>query len=337
MEVINGDSLAKMCDYSFGDHLAVCDSNLSGGYKVANMSNAEFLLLTQKYVGQVMTLFIDNIRLYNRPLEVKEGPDANWVAYLLTFNDLLALCSQFPQNKFVIFTSHEDTPIDEHIKIPPNVLGIHATNAVYNNETIHPFPYGLQRKMGKGDDRHRIMKEEVVKDERLIPTKLLYINCGLGTERNAKERAYLPHFERYEWATCRFDKDSKFFPYSRYRDFLDELREHKFIICPQGHGIDCHRNWETLYMRRVPVMKESPYFRRLMKGFPVLFVDDWSEVTEELLNASEHLYEEAQKMELSTLNLSKMYDKIMKEYELLSASDSGTEREEVGPQERVVS
>jgi hypothetical protein len=142
----------------------------------------------------------------------------------------------------------------------------------------------------------------------------LYINCGLGKERNEGERAYLPFFEDKPWATCRFDKDSKFFPYEKYRDFLDEIRMHKFMVCPQGHGIDCHRNWESLYMRRVPVMKEHPYFRRLMEGFPVLFVDKWEEITEELLIASDNLYEQAQKMDLTRLDLDKMYDRIMKQY-----------------------
>ena len=318
MEILNGTSLSNMCDYSFGDHLGGSAPNyLIGGFiKPANISNAEFLLKTKDYVGRIMTLFIDNIRLYNRPLEVRVGPDANWVSYLLQFNDLLALCTQFPDNKFVIFTSHEDTPIDENIKIPDNVLGIHATNAVYNNDLIHPFPYGLQRQLGKKDKRIKIMKEYVDKDEgkNIQPTKLLYINCGLGDERNSKERAYLPNFEGKKWTTCRFDKDSKFFTHDKYNEFLDEILEHKFMICPQGHGIDCHRNWESLYMRRVPIMKDHPYFRRLMEGFPVLFVDNWEEITEELLIASEPLYEEAQKMDLTRLDLKKMYDNIMQGY-----------------------
>lgn len=318
MEVINGTSLSDMCDYSFGDHIGVSNPDyVKGGFmKPANISNAEFLLKCLDFKGKVMSLFIDNIRLYNRPVEAKAGSDANWVSYLLTYNNLLDLCAQFPENKFVIFTSHEDTPTEESIKdkIPPNVLAIYATNAIYNDERVIPFPYGLQRQLGK-DNRLKIMKEEVLKDERLEPTKLLYINCGLGDERNAKERVYLPNFKDKEWATCRFDKDSKFFPYDKYRDFLDEIREHKFMICPQGHGIDCHRNWESLYLRRVPVMKDCQYFRRLMKGFPVLFVDDWSQITEELLIASDYLYEEAQKMDLSKLDLKKVFKKIMAQYD----------------------
>jgi hypothetical protein len=47
---------------------------------------------------------------------------------------------------FIIFTNLEDTPIDSKIegKIPNNILSINAVNAIYNNDKIIPFPYGLQ-------------------------------------------------------------------------------------------------------------------------------------------------------------------------------------------------
>jgi hypothetical protein len=255
-------------------------------------------------------LFIDNIRLYNRPVWANAGLDALWVEQLLMHNDLLALCASLPKNKFVIFTSHEDTPIDSYIKIPENVLGIHAVNAEFNNEKIHPFPYGLQRQLGENDNRVKIMLEELEVIQE--PTKLLYINCGI--ERNI-ERQPLVDFEGLPWVTTRFDKDSKYFPYSKYRDFLTELRDHKFMICPQGHGMDCHRNWESLYLRRVPVMKRHPYFERLMKGFPVLFVNEWSDITEELLKDNDQLYREAQRMSLKKLDLNIIFKTIVQSYD----------------------
>lgn len=313
MEVINGTTLSNMCDYSFGDHLGGLDPvQLTGGFmKYANDSNIEFLDKCKGFEGRVMTLFIDNIRLYARSLEVLEQ-DAKWVAHLMSTNDLLWMCAKLTKNKFIIFCSHEDTPIDKNIVVPDNVLGIYAVNAEYFNDKIHPFPYGLQRPInrtgGERDNRINILKEEI--GVQIEPTKLLYINCGLGANRNNKARAYLPNFEGLEWTTCRFNENTMHFPYSRYRDFLDEMRDHKFMICPEGHGLDCHRNWELLYMRRVPVMKLSPYFTRLMEGFPVLFVDDWPQVTEELLKASEHLYQEAQSMDLSKLDLKLIFKKI---------------------------
>lgn len=312
MEIINGTALSNKCDYSFGDHMGSASIPMpkDGFMKMANVSNTEFLDACKPFEGKVMTLFIDNIRLYNRPIVV-EMQDADWVGYLLRNNDLLRLCESLKHNTFVIFTSHEDTPIDSHIKIPDNVFGIHAVNAEHFGGKVHPFPYGLQRELGEGDHRLAIMKELVEKDEHIEPTKLLYINCGIG--RNA-EREYLINFEGLSWTTTRFDKDSKFFPYSRYRDFLRELQNHKFMLCPKGHGLDCHRNWESLYLRRVPVMIDHPYFRELMKGFPVLFVEKWEDVTEKLLEDNDHLYQEAQTMSLSRLDLGLIFNTIKQSY-----------------------
>lgn len=317
MEIINGTSLSNLCDYSFGDHLGGMDPiQLKGGFmKYANSENAEFIEKCKEFEGKTMTLFIDNIRLYNndRTIECKES-DAPWIKHLLETNDLLKTCGKLKKNKFVIFTSHEDTPICDKIDVPDNVLGVHAVNAEFFNDKVHPFPYGVQRPInrtgGDVDNRISVLKSEI--DQIQHPTKLLYINCGI--ERHP-DRQYFTNFEGLSWTTTRFDKDSMYFPYSKYRDFLLEMRDHKFMLCPLGHGMDCHRNWELLYMRRVPVMKDHPYFRKLMSGFPVLFVQDWSEITEDFLVYHEYLYKQAQKINMNSLDLSKIYTAILASYE----------------------
>lgn len=315
LEVITGTALSDLCDYSFGDHLGGREPHhLIGGFmKYANEGNLEFLDKCREFEGKAMTLFIDNIRLYPRSIYVK-AEDGQWITHLMGTNNLLALCGILRKNKFVIFTSHEDTPIDDQIVIPDNVLGIHAANAAHFGGKIHPFPYGVQRAInrtgGDIDNRIDVLKQEIGKVQ--LPTKLLYINCGIA--RN-KDRRSLADFEGLPWATTRFNENSMYFPYSRYRDFLLEMRDHKFMACPEGNGMDCHRNWESLYMRRVPVMKKSAYFSRLMDGFPVLFVDEWSDMTPALLGRSECLFAEAQKMNLNRLDLNLIFKSIVSSYE----------------------
>ncbi len=314
MEIINGTSLSGLCDYSFGDQLGGREPHhLPGGFMVfANRYAQEFLDKCKEFEGRIMSVFIDNIRLYPRNLYVDEK-DAQWVEYLMANNDLLGLCGSLPENKFIIFTSHEDTPIDDQIKIPDNVLGIYAVNAEHFGGKIHPFPYGVQRAINRPgqpiDNRIDVLKEEIGKIQ--TPTKLLYINCGIG--RN-KDRQTLTDFDGLPWVTTRFNEDSMYFGYDRYREFLTEMRDHKFMICPIGHGLDCHRNWELLYMQRVPVMKKSPYFTCLMGGFPVLFVDNWSDVTQELLERSDYLFDQAQEMDLNKLDLNLMFKSIISSY-----------------------
>lgn len=315
MQLIEGNKLSELCDYSFGDHHVVWDSNLTGTFKPANISNAEFMVLCRKSENKVLTLFIDNIRLYKRDLKF-DGPhastDAYFISYLMQTNDLLELCSQFPNNKFVIFTSHEDTPIADPITIPDNVLGIYGVNALSTNPKVHPFPIGLQRQIGKTDNRLTVMANEIyienIPGHAQAPSKLLYINCGI--ERNP-ERAPLAKFETNSWCTTRFDKDSKFFPYARYNEFLSELRDHKFVACPIGHGMDTHRVWETLYMRRVPVVKDMYMLNLLAQmDLPRVWVENWEDISEENLKQSDVLYQQAQQMDLNKLDLNKIYENI---------------------------
>jgi hypothetical protein len=85
------------------------------------------------------------------------------------------------------------------------------------------------------------------------------------------------------------------------------------MICPIGNAIDCHRNWEVLYCRRVPIMKRDTYLVELFKEFPVLFVESYSDITEDLLINSNHLYEESISMDLNKLDLGIIFNKIIKE------------------------
>ena len=82
--------------------------------------------------------------------------------------------------------------------------------------------------------------------------------------------------------------------------YYNKIYAHKFIVCPIGGGLDCHRNWEVLYMNRFPVMKKMYSLEKLYSDLPVLFVDDWHEITEEFL-----LYK-YREMKSKTYNLNKL-------------------------------
>lgn len=58
-------------------------------------------------------------------------------------------------------------------------------------------------------------------------------------------------------------------------------------------------------------MKRHSYLEELYKDLPVLFVDDYKEVTEELLIESDYLYQQAQTMDLMKLTLPYFFDTII--------------------------
>ena len=56
-----------------------------------------------------------------------------------------------------------------------------------------------------------------------------------------------------------------------------DLASHKFVFSPRGNGVDCHRTWEALYLRTIPIVKKSTHMKEF-EDLPIFFVDNWEEV-----------------------------------------------------------
>ena len=303
IELIESTAISKLCDYSFGDQASIVHNLFCASMKPANLNNEEFIKLYNNFKERgvkTMTLFIDNIRLYKRNIKSVKPSDKPWVDSLMDESDLLKLCSVLSDMSFIIFTGHEDTPIDEYIfdKIPENVLSILAVNAESFGGKVIPLPYGLQRKLTTSDNRLDVIQNMLEFD--LTPNKLLYVNHSVNTnpnERNGINELYIGK----DWVNVDYNRVD-------YETFLTKIKEHKFMICPIGNAIDCHRNWEVLYMKRVPVMKKNKYLEHLFKDFPILFVENYEDITEELLIKNNNLFEKAINLNLNQLDLNYIYN-----------------------------
>jgi hypothetical protein len=155
--------------------------------------------------------------------------------------------------------------------------------------------------MHHGDDRVSVTSNFINFPES-NPSVLLYVNHSDNT--NEERLGIKDIFRNKSWAIVQDFRIS-------YSEHLGKIRQSKFVICPRGNAIDCHRNWEVIYMKRVPVMKRHTYLEKLFSGYPVLFVDDYSEVTEELLIENEHLFEEAKIIDIDQLTLPTFFDTIV--------------------------
>jgi glycosyltransferase involved in cell wall biosynthesis len=66
--------------------------------------------------------------------------------------------------------------------------------------------------------------------------------------------------------------------------YFRELPKYKFIISPEGNGIDCHRHYEALMAGCIPIIEDSDNIREKYKDCPILYTKDYSEITESYLN-----------------------------------------------------
>ena len=77
--------------------------------------------------------------------------------------------------------------------------------------------------------------------------------------------------------------------YIHSADYFNRLPTYKFIISPEGNGIDCHRHYEALMAGCIPIVEEHEGIREKYRGCPILYTKDYSEITVPYL---EQKYEE---------------------------------------------
>lgn len=65
--------------------------------------------------------------------------------------------------------------------------------------------------------------------------------------------------------------------------YFETLPKYKFIISPEGNGIDCHRHYEALMAGCIPIVEDNEMVKEKYQECPILYTKDYSEITEQYL------------------------------------------------------
>ena len=65
--------------------------------------------------------------------------------------------------------------------------------------------------------------------------------------------------------------------------YFDALPSYKFIVSPEGNGVDCHRNYEAIIAGCIPIVEYNSQIEEKYKNCPILYTKDYSEINEEYL------------------------------------------------------
>lgn len=172
----------------------------------------------------------------------------------------------------------------------PKIIAWFGSQPSSKHPKFHMIPLGVMDpsvgKIQKGLDKSCEKKN------------LLCLNFTIGTYKS----------ERQPLAEYFFKK-----PYcvkmgrKKQKDYLQDLKESKFVLSPRGFGIDCFRTWETLVMGSYPIVRTS-VLDPLYKDLPVVIVESWDQINKPFL---EQKYEE---MSQKTYDMKILYTTYWKEY-----------------------
>jgi len=189
---------------------------------------------------------------------------------IITHNSDHCICDGVPQNENMI-------SVDEFVCYNK----WYGQNSYSLNPSVFPIPIGFENLRWESSFGPKTQWLEQVLNEDITPDSLVYLNCNSNT--NIKERS-----ECYEFAQSS-NLVNVDFPNLTYIEYLRRIKQHKFVLSPRGNGLDCHRTWEVLMMKRVPIIKREGNLEKLYENIPVLFVDSWEDLNKLNLNT---LYKE---------------------------------------------
>jgi hypothetical protein len=209
----------------------------------------------------------------------------------------------FPKinKKFILITGDSDLCIPNEILstvqtntliTSPYLLKWFAQNTIIQNHTkINQLPIGLDYHTISNNPNHKwklskeghlpIEQEKtlfyIFKNSKPFFMRIpkIYVNFTKGNDRFGDRKKSLRTIPKNILII-----NDKFVP--RTANWLN-ITNFTFVLSPFGNGMDCHRTWETLCLGSIPIIRANN-FKELFEDLPVLIVNDWSEINQDLLN-----------------------------------------------------
>lgn len=215
-----------------------------------------------------------------------------------------------PEQDFILVSHNSDGKIIDFDypycaninNIPKNLIKWFGQNVCVRHDKVESIPIGLENTEWFVYERKL---DNIIHYSNLnLPYKnLLYINHNVSTNPNERSEPYTI-FSDKGWVTLKRGMNG-----SNFGEFIEDVKTHKFVLCPEGNGTDTHRTWETLYVGSIPIEKRN-INNSFYTDLPICFVDSWSEISEDFLN-SEYERIKNTKWNLEKLNFSYWQNKIL--------------------------
>jgi hypothetical protein len=179
-------------------------------------------------------------------------------------------------NKFIVITHNSDININNVENLPENVIKWYSQNVNCKDDRLESLPIGLENSKWFINIQKQKKILDKSKTEKNIKN-LVYMNHNMNTNLQERRAPYRLLYDK-KFVTTEFGTNGQ-----NYENYIDNIYNHKFVICPEGNGIDTHRKWETLYLNSIPIEKKS-INNSFYTDLPICLINNWEEITEDFLD-----------------------------------------------------
>lgn len=204
------------------------------------------------------------------------------------------------QTHYILITHNSDYDIPGKFATyldDETLAGWFGQNVVLAHPKIHPLPIGLANMYWKHGNPAIITRALNTFGDKHHRKSLLYLNFSI-THPN-RWQVYNLFLKKPFCTVYELKNKVEHAGLDPYKH-LKHLAHHKFVLSPRGNGLDAHRTWEALLMGAIPIVERSAS-DSMYDDLPVLIVDNWHDVTKNLLYESYEIFLD------KTYNAKKLY------------------------------
>jgi len=185
-----------------------------------------------------------------------------------------------------------DKEIEHVLDLFPSINKWYTQNLAFDHPKLNPIPIGIANPKWSHGNQSRFLE---IMEEGQEKENKIYVNFNVSTNPPArydclkKISDYYPLQNQQNYPNAVSIKNHDDFVESTQKDYLRDIAKSYFTVSPVGNGLDCHKTWEAIYMKSIPIVTRwhgVEKFKQL--GIPIIIIDDWSELKN--LNLSPELY-----------------------------------------------
>jgi hypothetical protein len=194
-------------------------------------------------------------------------------------------------HKAVLITGNSDYSITDEMvsKVPSCIVKWFAENADTTDPRVEGLPIGIENSEecileghGPGYEHAKQTIELRSKNYDVTPTKSIYANFSVDTHPSRVTVRSL--CEEIPHITTEISQHHSEINNKSYSNYVESILDHKMVVVPRGNGVDCHRLWEVLALKRVAIIKRENALRYFY-DLPIIILDRWEDLkNKELLD-----------------------------------------------------
>ena len=250
-DVITGERLQAIAD------LTITSAAITQFHGAENIRSKRKIEIPQNEVGQLLVpdqAFID---------------ECDRARTIFVYTHLLHYFKRYVaprlSNSYVLISHNSDHGVglnDLDLMNQPRLKRWWAQNCEVAHTKLSPLPIGLANRQW-GSEK---VSQLVERGRHIEKRKLLYVNISPT------------HPDRAEALdVARKLPDANIQSGVSFGQFVADLSQHKFCLCPRGNGLDSHRFWEALYLDCIPVIVKADW-SSVYSELPVLLLNSWHDL-----------------------------------------------------------